>query len=171
MVCNKGETYQKEADNITDSSHSSPRKKIYRTAREEFFKDLMHDSSSERKFSNQNEHAISPNGYNSGVNQEPKVRVAGQTLPTRSNHHDTNHKPFSSIGTLTKYPTPNNKLPNVQMFSHILNNALCNDLPSSSMNYNDYLYDDCNTTGFNTGYNSLKRKKQLQTANLPTLLR
>ena len=150
----KMDNYCKESNTI--------RRKIYKTAREEFFKDLVQPP--------QNSDNMTCNlhpSYPKNASIDQKVRVGGHTIVSAQN---------KSMGDQTNAAFPHSSLcvqQNLKPFSNVLNNS--NDSTSTLDKYfaanSTYDFDAANHINKTMGYNSLKRRKKEKTANLSNLLR
>ena len=161
--------------NDVTTTGNSPRQKIYRTAREEFFKDLMIDSSNsinndtsydDFKRSIQN-NDLDPSKY------VPKVRVSGQPISLSSKDLEQKRIFFGSLGTPRDQKASNYPVLSVnQTFSGITDTPFqCNlqSPPPPRRKFRDdpeYIFQNDLMS-----YGSLKRRKEIKTANLSRLLR
>lgn len=161
--------------NNVASNGNVPIQKIYRTAREEFFKDLMIDSSNsinndtsyddfKRAIENND---LDPSKY------VPKVRVSGQPVELSCKELGQNHIFHGSLGThkdqnLLKNPVRSNN----QTFSGITDGPLQFNVQSPPPPIRRFRADPEYTFNNNLmSYGSLKRRKEIKTANLSKLLR
>ena len=157
------------------SAVNSPIHKIYRTAREEFFKDLMIDSSNsinndtsyddfKRSIENND---LDPSKY------VPKVRVSGQPVELSSNELGQNRIFLGSLRTHTDQNLLKNPVrSNNQTFSGITDGPLQFNVQSPPPPIRKFRADPEYIFPRDVmSYGSLKRRKEIKTANLSKLLR
>ena len=161
--------------NDVTTTGNSPRQKIYRTAREEFFKDLMIDSSNsinndtsyddfKRSIENND---LDPSKY------VPKIRVSGQPVELSCKELGQNQIFHGSLRThidqnLLKNPVRSNN----QTFSGITDGSLEFNVQSPAPPIRRFRPDPEYIFHHDVmSYGSLKRRKEIKTANLSKLLR
>ena len=159
------------ADIADDNESFASRRKVYRTAREEFFKDFIQDGTNPSNSPNLNNHMRS--NLPDTSKYPTKVRVAGKTMLTSVKDPELEPKKFGSLSTLTELKTKHRNSPISQPFSDIVNTTFPQDLsspPCITVQDNKNI-GSISTYHNHTNYNSLKKRKQVKTANLPNLLR
>ena len=153
----------------------SSRKKIYKTAREEFFKDLINDNSGSSHQTSYDEfkRSIADNNLDP-IKYIPKVRVSGKTVPTIVQRSGTNKTFAGSLTSLSEPRQTNDAkhLGNSPTFRNIIENIKA--VPTATPHHSGGQkiatgYDSQMQT--NSSYGSLKRRKEVKTANLSNLLR
>ena len=154
---------------------TSPRQKIYRTAREEFFKDLMIDSSN--SINNDTSYddfkrAIENNDFDPSK-YVPKVRVSGQPVELSSKELGQNQIFHGSLRTQTDQNLLKNPVrSNNQTFSGITDGSLQINVQSPPPPIRRFRADPEYIFHHDVmSYGSLKRRKEIKTANLSKLLR
>jgi hypothetical protein len=167
------ENSNKNAILSNSSDDFSSRRKIYKTAREEFFKDLMKDDYDDVHSINKTTYddfkrSISKNNLDPSK-YVPKVRVSGKTVPTSVQDSGTVKSFVGSLASLSQSRTSNRQQETRSTFRNVVNNVFHPDSPLIKHKVQG-------THGllphqYSTSYGSLKKRKQLKTANLPNLLR
>ena len=153
----------------------STRRKVYKTAREEFFKDLIDNDSSKVNETSYDEfkRSIADNNLDP-LKYIPKVRVSGKTIPTIVQQSGSSKTFAGSLASISESKKTNdvgqqNKSPTFRSIIEQVNIS-----PKISPKSTDGLK---STVGYdgpmqtNSSYGSLKRRKEFKTANLPNLLR
>ena len=164
-----------DACNDVTTTGNSPRQKIYRTAREEFFKDLMIDSSNsmnndtsyddfKRSIENND---LDPSKY------VPKVRVSGHPVELSSKELGQNQIFHGSLRTHTDQNLLKNPVrSNNPTFSGITDGPLQFNVQSPPPPIRRFRADSEYIFHHDVmSYGSLKRRKEIKTANLSKLLR
>ena len=153
----------------------STRKKIYKTAREEFFKDLINDDSGSSHQTSYDEfkRSIADNNLDP-IKYIPKIRVSGKTVPTILPRSGSDKTFAGSLASLSEPRQTNDAkyLNNSPTFRNIIENVKITSKESprhcggqkSVSGYDSQIQT-------NTSYGSLKRRKEVKTANLSNLLR
>ena len=161
--------------NNVASNGNVPRQKIYRTAREEFFKDLMIDSSN--SINNDTSYddfkrAIENNDFDPSK-YVPKVRVSGQPVELSCKELGQNQIFHGSLRTQTDQNLLKNPVrSNNQTFSGITDGSLQINVQSPPPPIRRFRADPEYIFHHDVmSYGSLKRRKEIKTANLSKLLR
>ena len=159
---------------VDEKTLALPKQRLYKTAREEFFKDFMNNESCSISNTTYDEFKRSiENNDLDPIKYLPKVRVSGKTTVPKLSADTGLKKTFlGSFGTSNEPKKESANGYNVNTLADISEDTFPIDL-SSYQSTNKY---GCRNThesssNSNTSYGSLKKRKQLQTANLSNLLR
>ena len=144
----------------------STRRKTYKTAREEFFKDLMsNDSFSSNQTSyDEFKRSIAENNLDP-VKYIPKIRVSGKTVPTMVQNSGSGKTFAGSLASLSDTRKTNElqqRHGKSSTFRNIIENITSFEPNTTSIPSNRLSCDS--PLQANSSYGSLKRRKELKTA-------
>ena len=148
---------------------------MYKTAREEFFKDLINDNSGSSHQTSYDEfkRSIAENNLDP-IKYIPKIRVSGKTVPTIVPRSGSDKTFAGTLASLSEPRQTNDGKyhSNSPTFRNIIENVkvVPKETPRHSAGQKSVSgYDGQMQT--NSSYGSLKRRKEVKTANLSNLLR